>query len=255
MHRIVVVVCLAALLAAGCAEPASRTLTSGASFGSGGGGANLFNPEGAAFAAGGQAMPALDRKILDAPASTTVTAVDARKVIYTGTFAMLVADVTRAVEATRKMAEQMGGYMERMTGTHIVVRVPATRFSEATAALAALGTITEKEIKAQDVTEEHTDLEIRLKSAKALLEKLLALLGKAQTVKEALEVEREIARVRTEIEQLEGKMNRLSNQVAFATLGVEFAAMKDAPSEVQATLPFAWLDLLGLENLLDIIGW
>ena len=198
--------------------------------------------------------PAPDLALFKAPAGQPVVAVEPRRVVYTGSFTLLVADMKAAAERTLRMAEQMGGYMQYMTGSSMVIRVPADKFNEAVACLGNIGTVTDKEVKAQDVTEEYEDLAIRLKNAKALLERLLALLAKADNVKDAIEVEREVNRVRTEIEKLEGQMNRLSGQIAYATLSVRFTQTREAPRELKVSLPFPWLRELGLEHLLSIVG-
>jgi UDP-N-acetylmuramyl tripeptide synthase len=183
-----------------------------------------------------------------------VAAVEPRQVIYTGTFAVLVPDVGSAIEAARRLAEAMGGYVQQQTMSDIVFRVPAARFNEAAEALKVFGTVADKHIDAQDVTEEYADLDLRLKSARALLDKLVVLLAKAENVKDALEVEREVARVRAEIEKLEAQKNRLSNRVAYATLTVRFSPMKEAPRGLKTSLPFPWLNRLGLEHLMDAFG-
>jgi len=178
-----------------------------------------------------------------------VVAVEPRSVVYTGAFTLLVADVAAAVEATRRMGESLGGYLQCATTDGVVIRVPAARFEEAVAALPVLGTVTQRRIEVQDVTEACEDLEIRLKSCRVLLDRLLVLQAQADNVKDAVEVEREVARVREEIEKLEGRKNRLANRVAYATLSVSFVPIQEAPSELKASLPFGWLRGLGLDHL------
>jgi len=56
----------------------------------------------------------------------------------------------------------------------------------------ALGQIISKNIDAQDVTDEYTDLQLRLKNAEALRDRFAAILEKAANVKDTLEVEREL---------------------------------------------------------------
>jgi len=178
-----------------------------------------------------------------------LTAVQPRKVIYTGAFRVVVPDVEHALAATKDLSEQMDGYMQQMTSARIVIRVPAEKFNQAVDELGKLGTVVDKNIAARDVTEQYVDLEIRLDNAKVLREKLIALLDRAKTVKEALEVERELARVRTEIERLEGQLNSLSSQIAYATITVHFSPTEQAPEELKVRLPFWWLYELGLNNL------
>jgi len=207
-----------------------------------------------AKAVAGAEAPAAEQFALAAQAEGTpfLAMVEPRKVIYTGSFEVLTADVEKALQEVRSMAEGIGGYMQMMTANSITVRVPAEKFDQAVADLEKTGTITKKHISAQDVTERYTDLEIRLKNARALLVKLRNLLEKARTVKEALEVEREIARVTTEVERLEGQLNRLRNQIAYATLSIRFVPIADAPDELKVKLPFPWLKELGLKNLLNL---
>ncbi len=175
---------------------------------------------------------------------------DVRKVVYTAELSIVAANVRTAVEQTKALARDSGGYMQQMTSTSILIRVPAEKFDQAIAALEKIGTIMHRDIKASDVTEDYVDLEIRLKNAKALLAKLLALLDKAVDVKEALAVEKEMARVRTQVEQLTGQLNRLKNQVVYATIFARFVAAHEAPDELKVALPFWWLRGLGLEGLL-----
>jgi hypothetical protein len=254
MRSILVAVCLAAVAATmGCQaamkwDMASRGEASAAE--------RPGADRGAAGGATGEgAVPAKapDMTVLNAPGPSPVAAIEPRKVIYTASLAVLVGDVGAAVEKTRALAETLGGYMDRMTRTGITIRVPSPRFNDAIAAVSEMGTVTSRDIKAQDVTEEYVDLAIRLKSAKALHEKLLELLGKAATVKESLDVEQEISRVRTEIELLEGKINRLTSQVNYSTITVEFAPTKEAPAAMRTVLPFPWLNELGIDQLLSII--
>jgi len=220
-----------------------RSTLGGDVFAEGGGGAALFSTAAAPVGSDPTAGP------VDEPAAGPVAEVEPRKVVYSGRFDIVVPDVEKAVAATRKMAETMGGYMQQMTGKGIVVRVPAARFDEAVESLGKMGTITEREVTAQDVTEEYVDLALRLANARKLVEKLQELLGRAKTVKEALDVEKELARVRTEIELMEGQLNRLKSRIAYATLSVEFTPTEEGPENLRPGLPFAWLYDLGLDNL------
>ena len=196
------------------------------------------------FAYAPQGGPAPDDR------AVLLSAIEARKLVYTGQFSVAVADVPRAVQATKALAEEQGGYMQAMTGSSIVIRVPAESFYTIVARLEKLGAVTDRKIDVQDVTERHVDLELRLNNAKALAEKLRALLDKVQSVKDALEIEKELSRVRTEIEQLEGQLKKLNSQIAHSTITVNFTAIERAPADVKVALPFWWLSQLGLDELL-----
>jgi len=189
--------------------------------------------------------------LLEAEAPTPrLTVIEPRKVIYAGRFNVAVGDVDSSVQATKAMAEKLGGYMLRMTVNAIAIRVPAAKFDFAVAELAKLGTVIDKDITAQDVTDKHIDLEMRLRNAKALQKKLIALLEKSQVVRDTLEIEKELQRVTTEIERIEGQINKLSHEVAYSTLTVTFTLTRNAPAETRVKLPFRWLESLGLDELL-----
>lgn len=180
-----------------------------------------------------------------------LSAVQPRKVVYTGALKIATADVNQAVLQTQQLAEQLGGYMQKMTAETIVIRVPAPAFDQALVRLGQMGTVIAKQLTARDVTEQYEDLDIRLRNAKALLTKLHGLLQKAEDVKQALAVEREMARVRTEIEKLQGRLNRMKSQLAYATLSVAFIRTERTPPEFQVRLPFWWLGRLGLDALME----
>jgi predicted nuclease with TOPRIM domain len=138
-----------------------------------------------------------------------------------------------------------------MTTNTIVIRVPADKFDAAVAELNRMGTVLNKDISAQDVTDQYLDLELRLRNAKATQQKLLALLEKSQAVRDTLEIEKELQRITTEIERLEGQLNKLSHEVAYSMLTVLFNQTKNAPAETQVKLPFYWLGRIGLDELLS----
>ena len=184
-------------------------------------------------------------------ASDPPAGVEPRKVIYTAKLDIIVADVQSALVEARKVAADMGGYMQHMSGRSITIRVPAEKFNAAVASISKLGPVSDRDITAQDVTEQYTDLEIRLSNGRAALKRLQALLDKAANVKDVLAIEKELIRVRTEIERLQGRMNLLKSRIAYATITVNFNRSAAAPSHIRVKLPFWWLSQLGLDTLMS----
>jgi hypothetical protein len=180
-----------------------------------------------------------------------LTVLEPRKVIYTGQFNVVVAEVDASTKAVKALADKLGGYTLRMTINSIAIRVPSEKFDAAVEEIGRLGTVIDKEITAQDVTEKVLDLQLRLKNAKVAQAKLLSLLDKAQAVADTLEIEKEVLRLTTEIEQLEGQINKISHEVAYATLTITFTRTQNAPAATRVKLPFRWLTGLGLETLLE----
>ena len=224
----------------------------------------LRAPRGAAWRAKAPAAPA-QKPAAEAPGAAAapqaaadpgfvqLAAADPRHITYSATYRMIVPDVDAALAQTRRTAAEAGGYLQEMSAGRISIRVPTVNFERATAALEALGDVTEQKITSADVTEQYVDLEVRIRSAKATLSRLLELLKQAQDVDEALVVEKQMTRVRAQLEQLEGQLNRLKNQVTFSTIHVTFTAASRAPripDELKIRLPFLWLRTLGADGLL-----
>jgi Domain of unknown function (DUF4349) len=104
---------------------------------------------------------------------------------------------------------------------NIVVRVPAQQFETAIAEIRDVGGHVLYEKKSgQDVTEEYIDLEARIRTKKALEAQFLEIMKQARKISDALEVQTQLADVRTEIESLEGRRRFLENQSALSTINI-----------------------------------
>lgn len=86
--------------------------------------------------------------------------------------------------------------------------------------LSRIGTVTYRKISMDDVTAQYLDLEAEIKNKRALRDRLRQLLAKSETVKDTLAIEKELSRVQTELDQLEGRLKLLRSQVAMSTLNL-----------------------------------
>jgi VIT1/CCC1 family predicted Fe2+/Mn2+ transporter len=93
-----------------------------------------------------------------------------------------------------------------------------------------------KEISAQDVSEEFIDLEARLKAKQSLEKRYLELLSKANKVSEILEIEKELANIREEIEAKQGRLQYLQSRVAMSTITIEMYTEK--PQGIGTTVSY-----------------
>jgi hypothetical protein len=217
------------------------------------GGARTSASEAPASAAKAPAVEALTAEQPDA-GPTAGKLQESRKIIYKGSLEMVVGDVDDSLRRTEQLATEMGGYLQSLGRDCIEIHVASQNFHKSIEAVERLGTVVNREISAKNVTDEYFDMQIRLKSAKAMQDRLIALLASAATVKEALEVERELNRTRAEIERMEGQLADLDKQVAYSTLSVHFqtASPTVVGTSMQPNLPFLWLHQLGLNRLLAV---
>ncbi|MCA1634657.1 MAG: DUF4349 domain-containing protein [Acidobacteria bacterium] len=170
----------------------------------------------------------------DASQSAPVAAVE-RKIIRN---ASLTVEAEAPAEAQRRIASvaearggfvvtsesrQQGGYDKGKTYEVVTleIRVPAAQFDAVIGEIRGMGSrVSAEKITGQDVTEEYIDLEARVHTQKALEGQFLEIMKRASKVTDALEVQSELAKVRTEIERLEGRRRFLENQTSLSTIKV-----------------------------------
>lgn len=192
----------------------------------------------------------------DGASSVTTTAArdgahDKSLLVYSARLNMAVFQVEPGLDAVQQVAERMGGYLATRSDVQVDVRVPRDKFHEALREIEKTGDVIHRNISAEDVTDRFTDVESRLRNARAIRDRLQALLERAP-VKEALEIERELGRVTQDIEVLEGKIKLLRDQIAFSSITVQYTAKEQSLEKTTFSLPFGWLKHLGLKPLLGV---
>jgi len=101
------------------------------------------------------------------------------------------------------------------------LKIPAARFDEAMNTLSPIGKVEQSNSTAEDVGEEFVDVNARVANARRLEERLVTLLAtRTGKLEDVLAVERELARVREEIERFEGRLRFLKSRVSMSTLSV-----------------------------------
>jgi hypothetical protein len=114
--------------------------------------------------------------------------------------------------------------VENQDGTvsaYITIRVPEAKFDDTISSLTGLALrVTTQTINGQDVTEQYTDLEARLKSAKAVEEQYLEILKKATKIEDILSVTERLNQIRYEIDSVSGQIKYLGNQTTYSSISV-----------------------------------
>ena len=151
-----------------------------------------------------------------------------RKIISNASIAVEVEVVQTAITEVRTIAESLGGFVEHLSSSGspehqratMTIRVPQDQFLSALERIETLGEVQSQSVGSEDVSEQFIDLEARLKSSLREEQSLLSLLEKTEGVGEILAIERELSRIRSEIERLQGQLNFLERRVDLATIGV-----------------------------------
>jgi hypothetical protein len=125
-----------------------------------------------------------------------------------------------------------------LSGRYIVVRISPQYFESFVADISkGVKHFDRKDLTAEDVTEEYVDVEARIKAKQMLEARYFELLKKANKVSEMLEIEKELATIREEIESQQGRLKYLQNRVAQSTITIEFYKTQDV--QVTGTEPYS----------------
>lgn len=163
-------------------------------------------------------------------ATVTVETVDVREAVKKLTTAVAAAHGYLA-----DMHESTDG-LGVMTAT-MSVRVPYTTFDRSMLEIGGLGKVLDRQATAEDVTEEFVDTQARVRNLKSTELRLLEHLGRTGKLADTLLVEKELNRVREEIEQHEGRVRFLAHRIAFSTITL---TLRDKPREMAYVPPEAY---------------
>jgi anti-sigma factor RsiW len=154
-------------------------------------------------------------------------------IVQTASLSIVAKSYDEASEAIGKLARARGGYVEKLdakaqTGSarelSIALRVPAKQLDGFLEDLRQLGHVEQESQSNEEVSAEYVDLQARLRSAQATERRLIELLAtRTGRLEDVLDVERELARVRGEIESMQGQSNLLLHRVSYATVQVELS--------------------------------
>jgi hypothetical protein len=183
-------------------------------------------------------------------------------IIRTGQAFIEVEKVDPAILKIRQLAARVGGYIanssvsggrDQIRQATLELKIPSAQYDQAVGDLSRIGKVETVSSNAQDVGEEFVDITARVNNAKKLEDRLINLLAnRTGKLDEVLRVERELARVREEIERYEGRLRYLSSRAAMSTLSI--TVHEPAPilgsdpgsNPILAALRRAWRNFVGL---------
>jgi hypothetical protein len=154
-------------------------------------------------------------------------------IVQTASLNILATNYDQASAAIDKLAAAHGGYVEKLdakaqTGNAreltASLRIPTKQLDGFLADVRKLGRVEEETRSNEEVSDQYVDLQARLKSARATEQRLIELLGtRTGKLQDVLEAERELARVRGEIESMQGQSTILVHRVNYATVQVDLS--------------------------------
>ena len=151
-------------------------------------------------------------------------------IIRTGMSSIEVDSLEPAVARVRELAHRVGGFVanvqmaaghEQVRSATLQIRLPSSRFDEIVTGLKPIGRVESVNVSAEDVGEEFVDVTARVDNAHKLEARLIEVLNtRTGKLKDVLDVEREIARVREDIERMEGRLRYLRARTSVSTFSI-----------------------------------
>jgi hypothetical protein len=213
------------------------------------------------------------RENTEAQETTEGKAADSEPMIArTASLTLTVKDFMSMEAAVKTIMQHYHGYIGELSTSSpqnaartltATVRIPSAQLEAALAELKQLGRVEQVSQSGEEVTKQYTDLAARLKNSRSTEQRLLDVLRKnTGKVKDILEVENELSRVRGEIEQMEADQRALRTRVDFAS--VQLSIIEDFKATLQVTPPSTptrlhnalvagYRDLA--ENLISLTAW
>ena len=172
-----------------------------------------------------------------ASADTAEPASD-RQIIRTANMSIIARRPSDVLDRIRAMSEGMGGFVVRSNlsgmrdaarSANIEVRLPAARLDEARAEVRKLAVAVEADTtEARDVTHQYVDQQAHLRNLRAQEVQYLAILKRAGSVKDVLNVTEKLTETRGASEALEAEIKSMEREVAMSLLAVSVVAEQEA---------------------------
>lgn len=201
-----------------------------------------------------------------------------RKIITNAEVFLILEDLDAGEKQLKELITQNGGLIASsdLRGTsgsqragHWKIRIPVANFDAFKAKVEKIGNLERSSTHSSDVTEEFYDVEARLKNKKIEETRLIQHLEKSTAkLSDILEVEKELSRVRGEVEQMQGRINMLNNLTSLTTIDVSLREVKNyvpptAASfgdDVNRTLNSSWSGLVTTGrkftlSLISLLPW
>lgn len=174
----------------------------------------------------------------------------------TGALVLRVDDQAAASANAIALAEQMGGWFSRFSGDGVTVRVPTVGVDAFLEATQGFGDVEGRTYDREDLGVRIADIESRLKARREVLSRYLSVLEEASP-KAVVQVEREITRVVSEIEGLEGQLRVHTDRVEHAEVTLSFRYRERRAPSRDGSSSFGWLNTMNVADFLEELerGW
>ncbi len=159
-----------------------------------------------------------------------------RKIVKTATLSIKTKNYEEFMANINSKLEKYEGYVEQSqeynydnnSNRHadMDVKIPADKLEGFIEELASIGTITSKTITSDDITDSYIDVESRIKALETEKETLLALLGKAESLSDVIELQERLSEVNSDLESMKAQKQSYDGMVAYSGVHLDISEVE-----------------------------
>lgn len=146
---------------------------------------------------------------------------------------LVVVSVEEGIKSVGKIVQQYQGDVLSLEDNQansrqlavLQLRIPQEKLDITLESLAKLGTIENRSLSSEDVSNQLVDLRARLKNLRKTEEALLEIMNRSGSVGDVLKVAQEVSNVRQSIEQIDAQLQNLQNRVAYSLVSINLRAL------------------------------
>jgi hypothetical protein len=175
------------------------------------------------------------KKAADSPAVNAAAAVSNQKIIETLSYQIETLKFDDSVKTIQTLCANLGGYIqdssvsgrgedeENLRQASFTLRIPQEKLSQLKSSASGIGSILNFSSSSENISDKYYDTEARLKSLRTQQERLLALLQKSGALKDIIELEKALADVNYQIEELTGSLRQYDSLIDYSTVTIQLA--------------------------------
>jgi hypothetical protein len=148
---------------------------------------------------------------------------ETRMIAYTIYLELEVKDIDESRKNIAAEAGKFNGYITEESKYYVTSRIPTGTMDAYLEKIKTMGKVKQEDKTGTDITDQYRDNAVRLESLKTVRARYVALLEKASNVTEMVNIEKELERINTEIELLEGRIKYAEQSVDYTKITVRLA--------------------------------
>lgn len=165
-------------------------------------------------------------------------------VVHSADLSLGVVDIMQASRAATDHVNEIGGFVVRSNSyantaagnvqqLSMTVRVPADTFDATVEKLRQLAKVVYSQVvDGMDVTAQVVDIESQIHTLEAVNARLLELLGRAESVSDAVAVQREMMPVSEQLDRLKGRLDYMRQSARLSRITITFSQYESPPDNV-----------------------